>query len=97
MRFEDRNDGEFRIHAGSLELRVGQGHLAAVIVHRSCKGDVGACEVYRDTAVSGGHRWLTSDQALQHALLLGASAVAAERRRPVEQTVCSTQLVPEGL
>lgn len=85
MRFEDRDDGDYRIHAGSLELRAGQGHLAAVIVNSSSDGKIGVHEVYRDTEASGGHRWLTSDQALQHALQLGASAVAAERNRTTSQ------------
>ena len=74
MQFEDRDDGEYRIHAGSLELRAGQGHLAAVIVKRSRDGKIDASEVYRDMNVSGGHRWMTSDQALQHALMLGVGA-----------------------
>ena len=91
MRFEDRDDGEYRIHAGSLEPRAGQGHVAAVIVNRSRDGKIDAREVYRDMAVSGGHRWLTSDQALQNALMLGASAVAAERQRATTPTVRTLQ------
>ena len=81
MRFEDRDDGEYRIHAGSLEPRAGQGHLAAVIVYRSQGGKMDAREVYRDMQVLGGRRWPTSDQALQYAILLGARAVAVERQR----------------
>lgn len=90
MRFEDREDGEYCIHAGSLELRAGQGHLASVIVNRSRDGKTGVREIYRDLEVSGGHRWLTSDQALQHALMLGASAVTAERHRALSQSGRST-------
>lgn len=89
MRFEYVEDGEYRIHAGSLELRAGHGHLAAVIVNRSCGGKLAEREIYRDVAVSGGHRWLTPDLALQHALLLGAGAVAAERHRIEGQAVRS--------
>jgi len=79
MRFEDRDDGEYRIHADSLEPRAGQGHLVAVIVYRSQGGKLDARAVYRDMQVSDGHRWPTSDQSLQYALLLGARAVAVER------------------
>jgi hypothetical protein len=86
MRFEDKDDGEFRIHAGTLEPRQGQGHLASVIVTRSLKGQVGLREIYRDLEVSGGHRWLTSDEALKHALELGARAITAEKSRPLSQT-----------
>lgn len=81
MQFQDIDGGEYRIHAGSLELRAGQVHLAAVIVNRSCDGNIDALEVYRDIGIHSGHRWLTADQALQRALLLGASAVCAERIR----------------
>lgn len=90
MRFEDREDGEYCIHAGSLELRAGQGHMASVIVNRSRQGKTGVREIYRDLEVSGGHRWLTSDQALQHALMLGARAVTAERHRALRQSGRST-------
>jgi hypothetical protein len=96
MRFEDRDDGEYWIHAGSLELRAGEGFLAAVIVNRSSKGKVGRQEVYRDTEVSGGHRWLTSDQALQHALLVGAKAVTAERHRTPSRVAAAAVQIPDG-
>lgn len=86
MRFEDRQDGEYRIHAGSLEPRAGEGHLASVIVNHSRDGKIGVQEIYRDLEVSGHHRWLTSDQALHHALMLGAKAVVAERQRALSQT-----------
>lgn len=81
MRFEDRNDGEYRIHAGALELREGMGHLAAVIVVHFRKGATKGTDVFRDIAISGGYRWLTSDQALQQAFVSGNAAIAAERRR----------------
>lgn len=93
MRFEDRDDGEYRIHAGSLELRAGQGFLAAVIVNRSRDAKNGEREVYRDTEVSGGRRWSTSDQALEQALLLGASAVTAKRHRATSRCGGSTSPV----
>lgn len=81
MRLEDRNDGEYRIHAGALELRAGEGHLAAVIVVRHRIGAVKGVDIFRDIAISGGHRWLTSEQALQQAFLTGSVAIAAERHR----------------
>ena len=90
MRFEDRDDGEFRIHAGSLELREGEGHLASVIVNLSRVGKSGVREIYRNLQVSGGHRWPTSEQALHHALMLGTHAVAAERHRTMSQAARPT-------
>ncbi len=97
MQFEDRDDGEYRIHAGALELRAGQGFLAAVIVNRTCVGSHGGREVYRDTAVSGGHRWLTSGQALARALLLGAGAVTAERQRTADRPAATVVPAPGAL
>lgn len=81
MLFKDRDDGDYRIHAGSLELRAGEGFLGAVIVHRVRGGSGQQVEVYRDTEVSAGHRWSTADQAVEHALLLGALAVSDVRNR----------------
>lgn len=81
MKFESRDDGDYRIHAGSLEARTGGGHLAAVVVDRLGSGRADAREVFRDTALAGGQRWATADQALRQALALGASAVAEDRAR----------------
>ena len=77
MRFEDKDDGEYRIHAGALELRAGQGFVAAVVVSRIRGALTGSQEVYRDTADS--RCWATSDEALAHALGKGAMAVRVER------------------
>lgn len=85
MQFEDRKDGDYRIHAGSLETHTGLGHLAAVVVSRVASGQSGAREIHRDTAISGGHRWLTSGEALERALLIGTRAVQAERARAAGQ------------
>ena len=69
------------MHPGALEVRIGQGYLGAVIVNQPCGGKPGVHEVHRDAVVCGGHKWLTSEEALQHGLLLGAAAVKAERHR----------------
>jgi len=81
MHFADLDDGEYRVHAGSMELCAGEGFIAAVVVSRHHSGQTAAHEVYRDTALSCGHRWATSEQALERALLDGTGAVEAERRR----------------
>lgn len=80
MHFADLDNGEYRVHAGSMELCAGEGFIAAV-VSRHHSGQTAAHEVYRDTALSWGHRWATSEQALERALLDGTGAVKAERRR----------------
>jgi hypothetical protein len=81
MRFEDKDDGDYRIHAGSMELRDGHGFMAAVIVRQFRKGNPSMREVYRDIAISGGHCWLTSEMALRQAFLQGSGVVKAERDR----------------
>jgi hypothetical protein len=84
MQFKDRDEGEYRIHEGAMEDCTGKGFIAAVVVDR-VSGQTAAREVYRDTALSGGHKWLTSDQALARALEEGIGAVAAHRRRECER------------
>jgi hypothetical protein len=91
MQFEDRTDGDYRIHAGSLETHAGQGHLAAVVVSQLSGGKTDTREIYRDTAISGGHRWLTSREALQRALSIGARAVKVERARAAGRAACLAQ------
>jgi hypothetical protein len=86
MRFEGRDDGEYRIHAGSLELSAGHGHLAAVVVNRCRNGEAEMLAVYRDTELSTDRTCPTSDQALQHALKLGVAAVALAPSRHIHVT-----------
>lgn len=81
MRFEEKDDGEYRIHAGSMELRAGHGFLATVIVSRRVGGNPAKHEVHRDVSISGGHAWLTSDLALREAFVQGDHAVKADRLR----------------
>lgn len=82
MQFATRVDGEYLIYAGSLELRAGAGFMAAVVVNRSRSGRVAEQEVYRDGALSGGHLWATSQEALSSALTHGYRAVQDQRSRP---------------
>ena len=82
MQFATRVDGEYLIYAGSLELRAGAGYMAAVVVNRTRTGLVAEQEVHRDVALSGGHLWATSHEALTSALTQGSRAVLHERSRP---------------
>lgn len=81
MQLEDRADGEYRIHVGSMELRTGHGFMAAVIVGRVNYVSKTEVEIHRDIAISGGHPWLTSNQAIQQALLQGGRVVSSDRIR----------------
>lgn len=82
MQFASREDGEYLIYAGCLELRAGAGFMAAVVVNRTRAPRMTKQEVYRDLALSGGHLWATSNEALASALTQGHRAIAQERSRP---------------
>ena len=82
MQFATRVDGEYLIYAGSLELHAGAGFMAAVVVNRVRGVRFSEQEVYRDGALSGGHLWATSHEALTSAMIQGHRAVQRERFRP---------------
>lgn len=82
MQFVTQADGEYLIYAGSLEPRAGAGFMAAVVVNRVSSGRLSEQEVYRDIALSGGHLWATSHDALTSALTLGHRAVHDQRSCP---------------
>lgn len=65
MHFDEREVGRFRIYAGAMEAP--GGYLASAAV-RQIKGAVGMPEVYRNEAMSGGHRWETPQEALKYAI-----------------------------
>lgn len=66
MHFEERSIGDYRIYAGAIEAH--GGYVAAVVVNRQ-HGVLGAPrEAFRDTAMSGGHRWPSASAALSYAL-----------------------------
>jgi hypothetical protein len=81
MRYADKDAGDYRIHAGSLEMIAGLGHIAAVVVNRRGDRHGPPQEVFRDMALSNGHCWPTSQEALACALAEGARAVKDEQLR----------------
>jgi hypothetical protein len=75
MHFDERCEGGYRIFAGALESRLGDGYTAALIVNR-LQGQPGAPhEVFRDENLACGHRWATPDAALSFALSRGQQLV----------------------
>jgi hypothetical protein len=66
MHFDERNEGDYRIYAGAFEAT--GGYVAAVVVSR-LRGVANAPrEAFRDTAISGGHRWSSPAEALSFAV-----------------------------
>jgi len=77
MQFQERDEGDFRIYAGALEAPRGNGFVASVIVNRMAPAHERR-EVFRDVSMFGGHRWLTSDDALRQAVKKGREIVRGE-------------------
>jgi len=78
MQFDERDEGEYRIYSGALESKLGDGYIAAVVVHQ-VRGV--RREAYRDEALACGHRWARADEALSYALGKGREVVRTEQRR----------------
>lgn len=79
MRFDEKDEGPYRIYAGAIEAPQGDGWEAAVIVSR--RGGPGGrqSEAYRDSRMAGGHRWPTADDALSYAIARARDVI---RRAP---------------
>lgn len=79
MQFDERTVGEYRIFAGALEGRQGDGYIAALVVQRF-KGADAPREVMRDESLACGHRWESAHDALSYAL--GKAHEAILKRLP---------------
>ncbi len=81
MHFDERNEGDYRIFAGALESRHGDGYVAAVVVSR-WRGKPGTPrEAFREESLACGHRWATADAALSYAMSRGQQVVRSEAHR----------------
>jgi hypothetical protein len=68
MRFDECQEGDYRIFAGALDAPRGQGYIAAVVVNR-VHGDPRAHrEAWRDDSLACGHRWTSPEEALSYAM-----------------------------
>jgi hypothetical protein len=76
MYFDERNLGDYRIYAGALEAQ--GGYTAAVVISRIRGLPDGPKEVFRDTAMSGGHRFEKPDEALSFAVSKAAEVIRLE-------------------
>lgn len=65
MQFDECAVGDYRVYAGAIEAP--GGWVAAVVVNR-LRGQDPPREAFRDTAMSGGHRWPSASAALAYAL-----------------------------
>ena len=81
MIFDERSEGDYRIYAGALEAPRGQGYIAAVVVSRVGAGGVAPREAFRDESMACGHRWLSSEEALNYALNKARELIRREPQR----------------
>jgi hypothetical protein len=68
MRFDERDEGDFRIYVGAIESPHGDGYNAAVSVRRMHGAAQPDREIWRDDNLACGHRWATAEAALHYAM-----------------------------
>jgi hypothetical protein len=79
MHFDERNEGDYRIYAGALEAK--GGYVAAVVVSRLRGVQNAPKEAFRDTAMSGGHRWGSPFEALSFAMKQAQDIIRKEPQK----------------
>lgn len=68
MRFDEGQEGDYRIYVGAVEAPRGEGYIAALIVNR-VRGLQGRHpEAYRDDSLACGYRWPSAEEAMQYAM-----------------------------
>jgi hypothetical protein len=79
MHFDELNEGDYRIYAGALEAK--GGYVAAVVVSRLRGVQNAPKEAFRDTAMSGGHRWNSPFEALSFAVKQAQDIIRKEPQK----------------
>ena len=68
MRFNECQEGDYRIFVGAVEASRGDGYMAALIVNR-VRGATGKHpEAFRDDSLACGYRWPSPDEAMHYAM-----------------------------
>jgi hypothetical protein len=75
MHFDEVDDGDFRIYAGALESKLGDGYTASVVMKRVRGAGANCDEVFREEGIACGHRWATPSEALSYAVTLAARVI----------------------
>ena len=69
MRFQDSQEGDYRIFVGALEAPHGDGYIAALVVNRVRNTAPSArCEAFRDDSLACGYRWRSAEEAINYAM-----------------------------
>jgi len=80
MQLDERDEGEYRIYAGAMESKLGDGYIAALVVSRVSR-DGRPREAFRDDALACGHRWESAKAALSYAFGKGHEVIRTEACR----------------
>lgn len=68
MRFDETQEGDYRIYVGALDAPRGDGYIAALIVNR-VRGAIGPQrEAFRDDSLACGYRWRSAEEAISYAM-----------------------------
>ena len=78
MHLDESTEGPYRIYAGALEARQGDGYIAAVVVKRVGHGLHSGREAYRDESLACGHRWESPGEALRYAVTRAREIIATK-------------------
>jgi len=81
MHFDEMNEGDYRIYAGAIEAPKGTGYVAAVVYTRRRGVHPGPGAGGRDSALAGGHRWASPNDALSYAMTRGKDVIRQEPHR----------------
>ena len=72
MRFDETQEGDYRIFVGAVEGPKGDGYIAALVVSRvrSAAGSEREAdrEAFRDDSLACGYRWRSADEAIHYAM-----------------------------
>ena len=68
MRFEETQEGDYRIFVGAVESPQGQGYIAAVVVNRVNHSAGRPREAFRDDSLACGYRWRAAEEAMSFAM-----------------------------
>ena len=78
MHLDESTEGPYRIYAGALEARQGDGYIAAVVVKRIGNELHAGREAYRDDSLACGHRWASAGDALRYAVTRAREIIATK-------------------
>jgi hypothetical protein len=81
VHFDELTEGPYRIYAGALEARQGDGYIAAVVVSRIEGATQIGGEVFRDKSLACGHRRKSPDEALRYAATQAREVIASQPQR----------------